>query len=75
MMSTLLFSFSPSLPRPTSSPARRKSPIRAGPEESFMFEHGQWATAVPVWRMSSISRSSSHTQWATTVRSERMPRL
>ena len=39
-----------------------------------MFEHGQWATAVPVWASSSISRSSSHTQCATTVRSPRIPR-
>ena len=73
--SRLLFSFSPSDPRPTSMPARRKSMTRAGPEASFMFEQGQWAIDVPVWASSSISRSSSQTQWATTVRSPRMPRL
>ncbi len=39
-----------------------------------MFEHGQWTAAVPVEAISATSRSSSHTQWATTVRSERMPR-
>ncbi len=72
--SRLLFSFSPSLPRPTVTPAARRAPMRAGPEDSFMLEQGQWATAVPVWASSSISRSSSHTQWAMTVRGPRMPR-
>jgi hypothetical protein len=40
-----------------------------------MFEQGQWATLVPVWARSWISRSSSQTQWATTVRLDRIPRL
>ncbi len=48
--------------------------MRAGPDDSFMFEHGQCATDVPVWASSSISRSSSQTQCATTVRSVRIPR-
>src|SRR6266545_3115131 len=60
--SRLLFSFSPSEPIPTETPWRRMSPTRADPEESFMFEHGQWATPVPVWARSSISRSSNQTQ-------------
>ncbi len=49
--------------------------MRAGPDESFMFEHGQWAMLVPVWAMRAISRSSSQTQCATSVRGPRMPRL
>ena len=66
-MSRLLFSFSPSEPMPTAMPAARMSATRAGPDESFMFEHGQCTALVPVCASSSISRSSSHTQWAMTV--------
>ena len=56
-------------------PAARMSRTRAGPDASFMFEHGQCTADVPVCAISSISRSSSQTQCATTVRSDRMPRL
>ena len=73
--SRLLFSFSPSVPRPTATPAARRSRTRAGPDASFMLEHGQCTTDVPVWARRAISRSSSQTQWATTVRADRMPRL
>ncbi len=72
--SRVLFSFSPSDPRPTSMPASRYTPIRAGPDASFMFEHGQWASAVPVCAQICTSRSSSHTPWATTAWPSRMPR-
>ena len=41
--------------------------MRAAPDASFMFEHGQCVIAVPVWASSSTSRSSSHTAWAITV--------
>ena len=48
--------------------------MRAAPDDSFMFEHGQCVIAVPVWASTSTSRSSSQTAWAMTVDGPRMPR-
>ena len=50
----------PSTARPTGTPRRSISGMRATPEESFMLLMGQWATPVPV---RASSRSSSSLKW------------
>ncbi|MDT4821201.1 hypothetical protein FQZ97_543690 [compost metagenome] len=54
----------PSTPRPTGTPASRILRTGAMPEARRMFEHGQWATPVPVRANSSMPCWSSCTQWA-----------
>ena len=73
-MLTELLEMPPSVPRPTVTPRSRNLSRGAGPLASFMLLTGQWATAVPVEASTSISASSSHTQWASTEPGRRMPR-
>ena len=54
----------PSTPRPTATPASRRSLARAMPEPSRALEDGQCATEVPVAASLAMSASSRWTAWA-----------
>lgn len=64
----------PSTPRPTGTPASRMARTGAMPEASRMFEHGQWATPVPVRANSSMPCASSLTQCACQTSRPTQPR-
>ena len=72
-MSKLLFSFSPSVPRPTAMPAVSRSVVRAAPLASFMLLTGLCDTAALLRASTRMSSSSSHTQCASSVRGSSRP--
>ena len=64
----------PSVPSPTRTPARMSSGTRVMPSPRNMLELGQYASAARRPPISSISPSSSQTQWTPIIRGPSTPR-
>ncbi len=71
--SSRLFALAPSVPRATRTPSAYSAGTGATPEPSFRLACGQWTTWLPLSRRRARSRSSTHTQWASTVRGPSAP--